>query len=148
MPRASLCRSTTFRALVALARRERVEFVVVGPEVPLALGLVDALIAAGIPAYGPKADGARLEASKIYTKEILLQKYRIPTGGARDFSTRPNPPSPGSAAGRGGPIVVKADGLAGGKGVVVARSPTEAEAAVRELLALGAAGAHPGPDSL
>src|SRR5512133_2495257 len=50
--------------LVALAKKERVEFVIVGPEVPLSLGLVDALIAAGIPAYGPKADGARLEASK------------------------------------------------------------------------------------
>ncbi len=54
--------------LVGLAQREKVEFVVVGPEVPLSLGLVDALIKAGIPAYGPKADGARLEASKIITK--------------------------------------------------------------------------------
>jgi phosphoribosylamine---glycine ligase len=58
--------------LVELAQREQVGFVVVGPEVPLALGLVDALIKAGIPAYGPKADGARLEASKIFTKQILL----------------------------------------------------------------------------
>ena len=70
--------------LVALAQREKVEFVVVGPEVPLSLGLVDALAAAGIPAYGPKADGARLEASKIYTKEIL-QKYGIPTAPAAFF---------------------------------------------------------------
>ena len=67
--------------LVALARREKVEFVVIGPEVPLALGLADALRTAGIATYGPGADGARLEASKIYTKEIL-QKYRIPTAAA------------------------------------------------------------------
>ena len=63
--------------LVALARREAVDFVVVGPEVPLSLGLADRLIAARIPVYGPKADGARLEASKIFTKQILL-KHRIP----------------------------------------------------------------------
>jgi phosphoribosylamine--glycine ligase len=122
--------------LVALARRERAEFVVVGPEVPLALGLVDALAAAGIPAYGPRADGARLEASKIYTKQ-LLQKYRIPTAAAVFFD------EVGAALAwlrdRDGPIVVKADGLAAGKGVVVAGGRAEAEAAVRELLALGAA---------
>ena len=67
--------------LVALALREKIEFVVVGPEVPLSLGLADRLIAAGIPVYGPKADGARLEASKIFTKEILL-KHKIPTAPA------------------------------------------------------------------
>src|SRR6187549_2305362 len=71
--------------LVELAQKEKVEFVIVGPEVPLALGLVDALTAAGIPAYGPKADGARLEASKIFTKQILL-KYKIPTAAAGFFS--------------------------------------------------------------
>ena len=71
--------------LVALAQREQVGFVVVGPEVPLSLGLVDALLKAGIPAYGPKADGARLEASKTFTKEILL-KYKIPTAAAGIFT--------------------------------------------------------------
>ena len=70
--------------LIALAQQERVEFVVVGPEVPLALGLVDELIKIGLPAYGPKADGARLEASKVFTKEILL-KYQIPTAAAGFF---------------------------------------------------------------
>ncbi len=100
--------------LVALAREEKAEFVVVGPEVPLALGLVDALEAAGIPAYGPRADGARLESSKIYTKQ-LLQKYGIPTAPAALFSDA-------AAAvawlrGKSAPIVVKADGLAAGKGV-------------------------------
>jgi phosphoribosylamine--glycine ligase len=119
--------------LVALARREAAQFVVVGPEIPLALGLVDALAAAGLPAYGPKADGARLEASKIYTKEIL-QKYRIPTAASATFGEA------GAAIAwlrqRPAPIVVKADGLAAGKGVVVAATHAEAEAAVRELLAL------------
>jgi phosphoribosylamine--glycine ligase len=121
--------------LVELARREKIEFVVVGPEVPLALGLVDALLAAGIPAYGPKADGARLEASKIYTKEIL-RKHRIPTAAAAAFDEV----EPALAWLRGrpdGPIVVKADGLAAGKGVVVARNRAEGEAAVRDMLALG-----------
>jgi phosphoribosylamine--glycine ligase len=119
--------------LVALAQRERVDFVVVGPEVPLALGLVDRLAAAGIAAYGPKADGARLEASKIYTKEILL-KYRIPTAAAAIFE------EPDSALAwlrdQPVPIVIKADGLAAGKGVVVAADRAEAEQAVRELFAL------------
>jgi phosphoribosylamine--glycine ligase len=119
--------------LVAFAQREKIEFVVVGPEVPLALGLVDELARAGIPAYGPKADGARLEASKIYTKEIL-QKYRIPTAPAAFFSDA------GEALAyirsRPAPIVVKADGLAAGKGVVVAQTHAEAESAVRSLLTL------------
>jgi phosphoribosylamine---glycine ligase len=119
--------------LVALARRERADFVVVGPEVPLSLGLADKLIAAGIPVYGPKADGARLEASKIFTKEILL-KYKIPTAPAVFFEEA-------AAAiaylrARPAPIVVKADGLAAGKGVIVAATHTEAEAAVHSLLAL------------
>ena len=119
--------------LVALARAERVGFVVVGPEVPLSLGLVDALAAAGIPAYGPGADGARLEASKIYTKEILL-RYGIPTAAAAVFE-RPEP-AVAYVRSRPAPIVVKADGLAAGKGVVVAQTHAEAEAAIHALLAL------------
>ncbi len=119
--------------LVSLAQRERVDFVVVGPEVPLALGLVDRLTAAGIPAYGPKADGARLEASKIYTKEIL-QKYKIPTAPAAFFEHAE--PAIAYIRARPAPIVVKADGLAAGKGVVVAQSHAEAESAVQSLLSL------------
>jgi phosphoribosylamine--glycine ligase len=126
--------------LVGLSQREHVGFVVVGPEVPLALGLVDALAAAGIPAYGPRADGARLEASKSFTKELLL-KYRIPTAAAAFFE------SPADAVAyvrsRPAPIVVKADGLAGGKGVVVAATHDEAEAAVRALLPAPAPGRPP-----
>jgi phosphoribosylamine--glycine ligase len=128
--------------LVALARREKVEFVVVGPEVPLSLGLVDALMQAGIPAYGPKADGARLEASKVFTKQLLL-KYGIPTAPAGLFTTVE--PALAYLEKRGAPIVIKADGLAAGKGVVVAQSLAEAAAAVRDMLAgnkFGAAGSQ------
>jgi len=117
--------------LVALARREAVAFVVVGPEVPLSLGLADQLIAARIPVYGPKADGARLEASKTFTKRLLL-KYRIPTAAAGFFEQVE--PALAYLRTRPIPIVVKADGLAAGKGVVVAQSATEAEAAVRDAL--------------
>ncbi len=119
--------------LVVLAQRENVEFVVVGPEVPLSLGLADELGKIGLPVYGPTADGARLEASKIYTKKLLL-KHNIPTAPAAFFDDA-------EAAidyiwARRMPIVVKADGLAAGKGVVVAQTHAEAEAAVRALIAL------------
>ena len=117
--------------LVALAQREQVAFVVVGPEVPLSLGLADRLGEAGIPVYGPKADGARLEASKIFTKQLLL-KYRIPTAPAAFFSEVPA--ALADLGTRSIPIVIKADGLAAGKGVIVAQSRTEAEAAVRDML--------------
>ncbi|MFH1497540.1 MAG: phosphoribosylamine--glycine ligase [Verrucomicrobiota bacterium] len=128
--------------LVALAQSEKVDFVIVGPEVPLSLGLVDALTAAGIPAYGPKADGARLEASKIFTKQILL-KHGIPTAAAGIFTEID--PALAYIRERGAPIVIKADGLAAGKGVIVATSLAEAEAAVRDMLAgnkFGSAGSQ------
>jgi phosphoribosylamine--glycine ligase len=125
-------------ALVTLAQRERVGFVVVGPEVPLSLGLGDRLRAAGIPVYGPNADGARLEASKIFTKQLLL-KHRIPTAGAGFFSEVA--PALEYLRSRPVPIVIKADGLAAGKGVVVAQTREEAEAAVREMLEGGKFGA-------
>jgi len=117
--------------LVALAQREKVDFVIVGPEVPLSLGLVDELIKAKIPAYGPKADGARLEASKIFTKQLLL-KYKIPTAPAGFFSEVA--PALAYLRTRPIPIVVKADGLAAGKGVIVAQTLAEAETAVRSML--------------
>ncbi|MDB6093852.1 MAG: purD [Verrucomicrobia bacterium] len=126
--------------LVALAKKEQVEFVVVGPEIPLSLGLSDQLIAAKIPVYGPTADGARLEASKTFTKQILL-KYKIPTAAAGFFSKLE--PALAYLRTRQVPIVIKADGLAAGKGVVVAQTRGEAEAAVREMLdgeRFGAAG--------
>lgn len=121
------------RGLVALAQRESVEFVVVGPEVPLALGLVDELMKVGITAYGPKADGARLEASKIFTKEIL-QRYDIPTAPAAFFDRADE--AIAYIRDHSIPVVVKADGLAAGKGVVVAQTREEAEQAVRALLSM------------
>jgi phosphoribosylamine--glycine ligase len=117
--------------LVKLAQSAQVGFVVVGPEVPLAMGLVDALAEAGIPAYGPKADGGELEASKIRTKQIL-QKYGIPTAPAEIFDQVE--PALAYLRARPAPIVIKADGLAAGKGVIVAADHTEAEAAVRDML--------------
>jgi len=128
--------------LVALARREKIEFVVVGPEVPLSLGLSDRLIAAGIPVYGPKADGARLEASKIFTKQLLL-KYRIPTAAAGIFTAVE--PALDYLKRKTAPIVIKADGLAAGKGVIVAQTMPEAENAVRDMLSgnkFGSAGSQ------
>ncbi|HTL68137.1 MAG TPA: phosphoribosylamine--glycine ligase [Lacunisphaera sp.] len=128
--------------IVDLARREKVEFVVVGPEVPLALGLADRLIAAGIPVYGPKAAGARLEASKIFTKHILL-KHQIPTAPAGIFHEVQ--PALAYLRTRSAPIVIKADGLAAGKGVIVAQTMAEAEAAVQDMLAgnkFGSAGSQ------
>ena len=120
--------------LVALAQSEKIQFVVVGPEVPLSLGLADRLAAAKIAVYGPKADGARLEASKVFTKQLLL-KHNIPTAPAEFFSEVE--PAVAYLRTRSIPIVVKADGLAAGKGVVVAQSREEAEAAVRDMLAGG-----------
>jgi phosphoribosylamine--glycine ligase len=116
--------------LVALAVAEAVDLVVVGPEAPLVLGLVDALAARGIPAFGPSAEAARLEGSKVYAKE-LMAACGVPTAGFRVFDR-----ADAAAAyvrERGAPIVVKADGLAAGKGVVVAASVEEA------LLAIDAA---------
>ena len=118
--------------LVDLAQRENVGLVVVGPEVPLSLGLVDSLSTFGIPAYGPKAAGAHLEASKIFTKQILL-KHGIPTAPARIF--REVGPALAYLRERGAPIVIKADGLAAGKGVIVAQTLADAEAAVHDMLA-------------
>lgn len=128
--------------LLAAAREKAVDLVVVGPEAPLVLGLVDRLQEAGIAAFGPSAAAAELEASKAFTK-ALCARHGIPTAAYETFTD--------SAAalaylGRvGAPIVVKADGLATGKGVTVARSLEEAEAAVVAALdqgAFGAAGAR------
>jgi phosphoribosylamine--glycine ligase len=130
-------RADDVEGLVGLALREKAGFVVVGPEVPLVLGLADRLAAAGVPVYGPTAAGARLEASKTFTKGILL-KYGIPTAAAGIFSEA----APAIAFVRSGsiPVVVKADGLAAGKGVVVAATLAEAEAAVTQMIELGALG--------
>ncbi len=117
--------------LVALSRRELVDLAVIGPEGPLAAGVVDALAAAGVAAFGPGASCARLEASKVHCKQFLIDNS-IPTAAAEVFSdadsalahlgSRPDVP------------VVKASGLAAGKGVIVPETTGEAAAAVRAML--------------
>jgi len=127
--------------LVALARDKSVDFVVVGPEAPLVAGLVDRLDEAGIPAFGPSAAAARLEASKGFLKD-LCAAYDIPTADYGRFIDATS--AKRFVRDSGAPIVVKADGLAAGKGVTVAASLAEAEAAIDEIMvarAYGAAGA-------
>jgi phosphoribosylamine---glycine ligase len=124
-----------------LCRKERIDFVVVGPEGPLVAGLVDDLGAAGIKAFGPSRAAARLEGSKGFTKDLCAE-FGIPTAAYGRFSDA----SAAKAHLRGGrvPVVVKADGLAAGKGVVVATTLAEAEAAIDMMIGggLGAAGAE------
>ncbi len=126
-------------AVVALGRRERIDLVVIGPEAPLVAGLVDDLAAAGIRAFGPTRAAARLEGSKAFTKE-LAREFGIPTAAFARFTAIE--PALAYLREHGAPIVIKADGLAAGKGVVVAATAGEAKAAVRDMLggSLGAAG--------
>lgn len=126
------CRSidpTRSEAVTALVREERIELVIVGPEAPLVAGVADAVRAIGVPVFGPMAAAAKIEGSKAFAKEIM-QAARVPTALAQVFS---DVEAAARAAAAGGPVVVKADGLAAGKGVVVADSGAEAEAAVRAL---------------
>ena len=118
--------------IVRLAKAQQVDLVVVGPEVPLCNGAVDALNEAGILAYGPNRAGARLEGSKAYTKDFL-NKYGIPTAAYGNFSEiEPALAYLGKLA---LPVVVKASGLAAGKGVLICQTLEEAEEAVRDMLA-------------
>ncbi len=128
--------------IVAAAQDNAIDFVVVGPEAPLCAGLVDRLEAAGIAAFGPTADAAILEGSKAFMKD-LCARYGIPTAAWRRFTDAAE--ARAWIAERGAPIVVKASGLAAGKGVIVARSVAEAQAAAGAMLeegAFGAAGAE------
>ncbi len=111
--------ATDIDAILAFAQKEKIDFVVVGPEAPLVAGLVDKLEAAGIAAFGPSAAAAALEGSKGFTKD-LCAKYDIPTGRYRRFTDAVA--AKAYARSEGAPIVVKADGLAAGKGVTVAMS--------------------------
>jgi phosphoribosylamine---glycine ligase len=129
-------------AILAFAQKENIDFVVVGPEAPLVAGLVDKLEAAGIAAFGPSAAAAALEGSKGFTKD-LCARYDIPTARYRRFTDVDA--AKAYARSEGAPIVVKADGLAAGKGVTVAMSLAEAEAAIDDALVanrFGAAGAE------
>ena len=128
-------------AVIEFCRKNAVELVVVGPETPLAAGIVDDLAKAGIKAFGPGRDAAQLEGSKGFTKD-LCREFNIPTGAYRRFDNAAD--ALAYVRAQGAPIVVKADGLAAGKGVVVAKTLPEAEAAVAMMFegAFGAAGAE------
>jgi phosphoribosylamine--glycine ligase len=125
--------------LADLAAREGVALTIVGPEGPLVAGIVDAFATRGLPCFGPRRAPAQMEGSKAFTKEFL-QRHRIPTAGYRKF-TRADFDRDWLAAQRA-PIVVKASGLAAGKGVVIAQSSAEAVEAAEAMLAgrFGAAG--------
>ena len=135
-------RATDIAGLVGFCRRERIDFVVVGPEAPLVLGLVDALEAEGIAAFGPNAAAAVLEGSKTYAKDLCL-RAGIPTAAYRRF--RDPTAAKAFIASHGSPIVIKADGLAAGKGVTVAADLATAYDAVDAALVerrFGTAGAE------
>ena len=125
---------------IELARNEGVAFTVVGPEVPLADGIVDVFQEAGLKIFGPRRDAARLESSKEFAKNFM-QRHGLPTAAYAAFSEAA--PAHECIERHGAPIVIKADGLAAGKGVVVAMSAAEAHAAVDGMLVgktMGAAG--------
>ncbi|BDF71224.1 phosphoribosylamine--glycine ligase [Oscillospiraceae bacterium] len=133
-------KATDVEGMVDWARSNAVDFVVVAPDDPLALGMVDALEEAGIPAFGPRKNAAVIEASKVFSKD-LMERYHIPTAKYKSFTDMEA--ALAYVRREGAPIVVKADGLALGKGVVVAQTVEEAEQAVRAMMAdkkFGAAG--------
>jgi len=117
--------------LEALAEAEAVDLVVVGPEDPLAAGLADRLRAAGVAVFGPSAGAAQLEASKTFAKEFM-KRHEIPTAAYRSFTSLKE--AEDFVEKQGGPCVVKADGLAAGKGVVVCDGPGDARVALREMM--------------
>ncbi|MDJ0698432.1 MAG: phosphoribosylamine--glycine ligase [Woeseiaceae bacterium] len=129
-------------ALAELARSENVALTIVGPEAPLVAGLVDRFDELGLPCFGPSAAAAQLEGSKAFTKDFLA-RYNIPTAAYRNFEELE--PALSYIREQGAPIVIKADGLAAGKGVIVAMTLEEAEAAATGMLAggrFGGAGAR------
>lgn len=124
-------------AIVKFVQKNKINLVVVGPEAPLVNGLVDALEVAGIKSFGCKKDAAQLEGSKIFAKN-LMKKYNIPTA---KFEVFDNPDAAKNyIRSEGAPIVIKADGLAAGKGVIVAMNLDDALNAVDEMKNFGAAG--------
>ena len=133
---------TTIPELLDFARREAVALTVVGPEAPLSEGIVDAFRAAGLRIFGPVKQAGRLEASKEFAKSFMT-RHHIPTAAYASFSQAD--PAHDYVRQKGAPIVIKADGLAAGKGVVVAMTAEEAHAAIDLMLVdgkMGAAGAR------
>ncbi|NRB22999.1 phosphoribosylamine--glycine ligase [Shewanella sp.] len=122
-------------ALVAFAQDKQIELTIVGPEVPLAMGVVDAFNEAGLPIFGPTKGAAQLESSKAFTKDFLA-RHNIPTAAYANFTDI----GPAKAyvtemtASTGFPIVIKADGLAAGKGVIIAADQAQADAAIEDML--------------
>ena len=134
--------ATDLDALLALARDEGVAFTVVGPEAPLVSGVVDRFRQAGLRIFGPTAAAAQLEGSKAFAKDFLA-RHAIPTAGYSGFTDADTAVE--YVRQHGAPIVIKADGLAAGKGVIVATTLEEAEVAITDMLsgnAFGAAGAR------
>jgi len=124
--------------LTAFARAQAIALTIVGPEAPLVAGVVDRFRAAGLRCFGPTAAAAQLEGSKAYAKDFLA-RHRIPTADYRLFTEVDA--AVAHIRGRGAPIVIKADGLAAGKGVILAQTEDEAVIAVRDMLAGNAFGA-------
>lgn len=135
-------KATDLDGIVDWAKANRPDLVVVGPEAPLVAGLVDRLDAAGIRAFGPVAAGARMEGSKRFAKEVM-DAAGVPTGRAEVFTDPAK--AKAALAAYGLPVVIKADGLAAGKGVIVAETTEQAEAAIDDMLVankFGSAGAE------
>lgn len=128
---------TDIPALVAFAQDKAIELTIVGPEAPLVIGVVDAFRAAGLPIFGPTQGAAQLEGSKVFTKDFLA-RHNIPTAAYANFTEIE--PALAYVREKGAPIVVKADGLAAGKGVIVAMTLQEAEDAIQDMLAGNAFG--------
>ena len=123
--------ATDFDGIIAAARQNRIDLVIVGPENPLALGLVDRLASEGVAAFGPTQSAARIESSKSFAKRLLIANS-IPTARAASFDSRQEARS--YVESMSGPVVVKPDGLTAGKGVVVCDSPDEALEAIDRLM--------------
>jgi phosphoribosylamine---glycine ligase len=133
---------TDILGLVAFAKQEHIGLTIVGPEVPLTMGIVDSFKQAGLPCFGPTAQAAQLEGSKSFCKDFMV-RHNIPTAKYQSFTDQSETIAYIKA--QGAPIVVKADGLAAGKGVVVAQSEQEAINAVKDMLSgnvFGAAGSR------
>jgi phosphoribosylamine--glycine ligase len=121
----------SIEALADWAEKNQIDLTIVGPEVYLSLGITDVFAKRGLPVFGPSKGAAQLETSKVRAKEVMA-KYQIPTA---DFQVFSNPQTAlAYVRSQTGPLVVKADGLAAGKGVTVASNPTEAEQAIKELM--------------
>jgi phosphoribosylamine--glycine ligase len=129
--------ATDVPALLAFAQQEKIDLTIVGPEAPLVIGVVDAFRAAGLKIFGPTQAAAQLEGSKAFTKDFLARQ-QIPTAEYQNFTEVE--PALAYLREKGAPIVIKADGLAAGKGVIVAMELAEAEAAVQDMLAGNAFG--------